>query len=128
MNKEIEDALCMLLHCSLKDKEYTTQKEQFEYVYKYVEQLQQENQQLKEQLKKGWKPTPDDLVDMLNQELLNQLKQRDEVIDDAINTIKDTCIEQIPDMPIGCYRETASADDLLELLEILQRYKGDNNE
>ena len=39
MNKEISDALHMLLHCALKDKEYETQKEQFEFVYKYIEEL-----------------------------------------------------------------------------------------
>lgn len=51
-----------------------------------------ENANLEEQLKnekkikiEHWKPTPDDLLEMLNQELLNQLKQRDEVIDEAIN-------------------------------------------
>lgn len=39
MNKEVSDALHMLLHCALKDKEYETQKEQFEIVYKYIEEL-----------------------------------------------------------------------------------------
>lgn len=61
-----------------------------------------------------------------NQQLKEQIEQRDEVIDDTINFIKDTCIEQIPDMPKGCYRETASIGDLEELLEILNKYKGDN--
>ena len=41
MNKEIEDALHMLLHCSLKDTEYETQKEQFKIVYNHIEELQQ---------------------------------------------------------------------------------------
>ena len=39
MNKEVSDALYMLLHCALKDKEFETQKEQFEIVYKYIEEL-----------------------------------------------------------------------------------------
>lgn len=50
MNKEIEDALHMLLHCSLKDTEYETQREQFEFIYKYIENLEEENQELKKQL------------------------------------------------------------------------------
>ena len=47
MSKEVEDALYMLLHCSLKDTEYETQKEQFKVVYDYIKKLQQENKQLK---------------------------------------------------------------------------------
>ena len=50
MNKEIDDALHMLLHCSLKDTEYETQREQFEFIYKYIENLEEENQELKKQL------------------------------------------------------------------------------
>lgn len=46
-----------------------------------------------------------------------------EVIDDAIQFIKDTCIEQVPDMPKGCYREIASIGDLLDLLDILKEVK-----
>ena len=45
-NKEVEDALYMLLHCSLKDKEYETQKWQFKTVYNYIEQLEKENENL----------------------------------------------------------------------------------
>lgn len=57
MNKEIEDASHTLLHCSLKDTEYETQKEQFKIVYDYIQNLQnkinkamdlrEENQKLK---------------------------------------------------------------------------------
>lgn len=47
MNKETEDALHMLLHCSLKDTEYETQVEQYKIVRKYITNLQQENKQLK---------------------------------------------------------------------------------
>ena len=50
MNKEVEDALHMLLHCSLKDTEYETQFEQYKIVRNYITNLQQENKQLKEQL------------------------------------------------------------------------------
>lgn len=48
MTKEIEDALHMLLHCALKDKEYTTQKGQFTIVRKYIEQLEQALNEIKE--------------------------------------------------------------------------------
>lgn len=50
MNKEIEDALCMLLHCSLKDTEFETQFEQYKIVRNYITNLQQENEDLKKQL------------------------------------------------------------------------------
>ena len=50
MNKEVEDALHLLLHCSLKDTEYETQFEQYKIVRNYITNLQQENKQLKEQL------------------------------------------------------------------------------
>ena len=48
MNEEIEDALHMILHCSLKDTEYETQVEQYKIVRKYITNLQQENKQLKD--------------------------------------------------------------------------------
>ena len=50
MNKEIEDALHTLLHCSLKDTEYETQVEQFEFIYKYIENLEEEIRKLNKQL------------------------------------------------------------------------------
>lgn len=46
-SKEISDALHMLLHCSYKDTEYETQKEQFEIVNVYIKQLEEENRTLK---------------------------------------------------------------------------------
>ena len=52
MNKEIDDALHMLLHCSLKDTEYETQVEQYKIVRKYITNLQQENQKYKEVIDK----------------------------------------------------------------------------
>lgn len=51
MNKEIEDALHTLLHCSLKDTEYETQFEQYKIVRNYITNLQQKNKQLKEDLR-----------------------------------------------------------------------------
>ena len=52
MNKEIEDALHTLLHCSLKDTEYETQVEQYKIVRNYITNLQQENQKYKEVIDK----------------------------------------------------------------------------
>ena len=57
------------------------------------------------------------------EELQHQNQKYKEVIDDAIQFIKDTCIEQVPDMPKGCYREIASIGDLLDLLDILKEVK-----
>lgn len=39
-SKEVTDALCMLLSCALKDKEFETQKEQFHIVYDYIKELE----------------------------------------------------------------------------------------
>ena len=50
MNKGIEDALHMLLHCSLKDIEYETQVEQYKIVRNYITNLQQENQKFQERI------------------------------------------------------------------------------
>ena len=50
MNKEISDSLHFLLHCSLNDARFETQREQFEFIYKYIENLVKENQELKKQL------------------------------------------------------------------------------
>ena len=46
MNKEIEDALHTLLHCSLKDTDYETQVEQYKLVRDYITNLKKENKQL----------------------------------------------------------------------------------
>lgn len=53
MNKEIEDALHTLLHCSLKDTEYETQLEQYKIVRNYITNLQQENKKQKEVIDKA---------------------------------------------------------------------------
>ena len=50
MNKEISDSLHFLLHCSLNDARFETQREQFEFIYKYIENLVKENQELQKQL------------------------------------------------------------------------------
>jgi thymidylate synthase len=39
VKKEVSDALHFLLHCSLKDTRFTTQKEQFGIVYEEIERL-----------------------------------------------------------------------------------------
>ena len=39
-NKEVDDALHMLLYCSLKDHEHTTQKEQFDIIHDYIKELE----------------------------------------------------------------------------------------
>lgn len=41
IDKEVLDALHMLLNCSLKDKEFETQKEQFHIVYDYIKKLEE---------------------------------------------------------------------------------------
>lgn len=44
-DKEVSDALHMLLHCSLKDTEYETQKQQFKIVNAYIKKLEKENEE-----------------------------------------------------------------------------------
>lgn len=51
LSKEIQDALSVLFHCSLKDTEYTTQKQQYKMVLDYIEQLEKENRALKKRTK-----------------------------------------------------------------------------
>lgn len=47
IEKEVSDALHVLLHCALKDKEYETQKEQFSFVYDYIFKLENNWNELK---------------------------------------------------------------------------------
>lgn len=54
-------------------------------------------------------------------------KKKDEVIEDAIQFMKDNCIEQIPDLPKGCYRDIASIGDMEQLLQILEDKETDIN-
>lgn len=51
MKKEIEDALCMLLHCAKTDKEFTTQQEQFKLIVKYILKLDNSNKSLRGTIK-----------------------------------------------------------------------------
>ena len=51
MSEEVSDALHMLLHCSLKDTEYETQKEQFKIVYDYIIDLEKRIDNAKEYIK-----------------------------------------------------------------------------
>ena len=55
MNKEVIDALGMLLHCALKDTEYETQKEQFYIVSDYIENLETNWNELKKWLEEYFK-------------------------------------------------------------------------
>ena len=74
MNKEISDALHFLLHCSLKAVGYETQREQFEFIYKYIENLEKENQSLKKQLEKQnqkYKEVIDKLKDKTKENIEN---------------------------------------------------------
>ena len=80
MNKEIEDALHMLLHCSLKDTEYETQVEQYNIVRNYITNLQQENKKLKERIEY--------LERSNNRREDTILEQRQEIIDLEYNWIK----------------------------------------
>lgn len=45
--KNVDDALHMLLHCALKDKEYDTQREQFYIVHDYIKQLEKKDRESK---------------------------------------------------------------------------------
>ncbi len=40
IEKEVDGALHMLLHCAFKDKEYVTQTQQYEIVYRYILSLE----------------------------------------------------------------------------------------
>lgn len=46
-NKEASDALHMLLHCALTNKDFETQKQQFQIVNAYIKQLEEENKHYK---------------------------------------------------------------------------------
>lgn len=46
-SKEASDALYMLWHCALINKEFETQKQQFQIVNAYIKQLEEENKELK---------------------------------------------------------------------------------
>lgn len=48
INKEVSDSLHFLFHCSLKDTDYTTQREQFRKVYFYIEKLEDTLKEIRE--------------------------------------------------------------------------------
>ena len=91
MNKEIEDALCMLLHCSLKDTEYETQVEQYKIVRNYITNLQQENQKFQERIEY--------LERSNNRREDTILEQRQEISDleDNWNKLKEYIKTEIPE-------------------------------
>lgn len=109
MNKEVSDALHMLLHCSLKDTEYNTQINQFNIVYKYINKLEQENKQLKEK---------SDVLEENNKLLIQQKAQMYEDLDIAyekIDNAKDFCKRYL-----SLNLEAFDTNKLLEkILEIL---------
>lgn len=81
--------------------------------------LQQENQQLKEQLHK----CSIEIQELCEKDIecpsyCDKLKQRDEVIDEAISLIQN--ILKFPESFSG-------KDNVGDLLEILNKYKGDSN-
>ena len=50
INKEVSDALHMLLHCALKDKDFSTQKAQFHIVYDYIKSLEKLKQKAEKKM------------------------------------------------------------------------------
>lgn len=50
-NKEVSDCLYFLLHCSLKDTEFETQREQFYEVYNYIEKLEETLKEIRNRIK-----------------------------------------------------------------------------
>lgn len=74
MDKEISDALHFLLHCSLKDIEFETQREQFEFIYKYIENLEKETEKLHhyKTLYQSLKKQKEELRDWLEEMLDNK--------------------------------------------------------
>ena len=48
-SKEASDALYMLWHCALINKEFETQKQQFQIVNAYIKQLEEENKNMREE-------------------------------------------------------------------------------
>lgn len=81
-NKEVSDALHMLLHCSLKDTEYVTQVGQFNIVSKYIKQLETENSNISREL-------------LHRTDELNKLLEENELANNTINELlqKAGCID-----------------------------------
>lgn len=106
------------------------------YTHKYLESLQQENQQLKKELKalnKGIKKVISKRKKWKYRYYTTKrkLKQRDEVIDEAINTI-DKMIDVGYTKDLTGYFATGKNSEFgcraLIIKDILKKCKGDNNE
>lgn len=114
-NKEVSDALHMLLHCSLKDTEYETQKEQFQIVNAYIKQLEEENNNLKTAALKN-----DDYYKEVcnkNKELENNCKKyvvRDRLSEYVENTILKSLVKE----KIEELKEIADEDNQDEYIKI----------
>lgn len=96
-------------------------------------------EQIREELDKvyegeDWKPLTDYILKLQqeNKQLKEQLKQRDEVIDEAIKYINDKARkfkhQETRNIVNIEYNLTLNNHEFIELEEILQKYKGDNNE
>ena len=85
IDKEVMDALCMLLNLSLKDKNYTTQQQQFEIVYDYITNLQQRIEYLERSNNRR-----EDTIMGLRDEIVEyeDYKSRCEKVQEIINTEK----------------------------------------
>lgn len=122
------DAFCVLQWIDTTRKENEALKQTHDYDLKMIDEVKgnsskvlKENRQLKEQLDQATKSTINSHRYASNTEdrlieLEEQLKQRDEVIDEAIKKTK--VVKEHKFDLIG--RQ--------EILETLQKYKGDNNE
>lgn len=97
--------------------------------YKQYQDLVNENQDLLgkyNNLLKEYEKIEDKYIHNVlccNEEDCELFKKYDELVErvnKAREYVKENCMEQIPDMPNGCYREIASIGDLEELLSILQ--------
>lgn len=117
MNNETKDV-------KLTDEEYITKLENaIDDLNNYTNKLQQENQQLKEQvdyLKSGeylnqvkWER---DMLENVNQQLGEELKQRDEVIEECIESIQN----------FMTHIDDGFCADMMTFIDILNKYKGDN--
>lgn len=108
-----------------------------EAIIEYINKLQQENQQLKEQLQNKYDNFPRTVKDLTKEQLegffldllhvddihVKELNRAEEVIDKAIRYI----YEHGRYLGDGDFNEYLNFQtELPELLEILQRYKGDN--
>lgn len=89
----------------------------------YIYELESENKQLKEDYNKAVHNSTEFESEVY--ELKEQLKQRDEVIDETINDIN-LAIELIKQQPTN--DDSWILGRLNGFKYILQRYKGDNNE